>query len=135
MEKFGFPKNFFWGASTSAHQVEGGNHNDWTEWERSELRIKNLELRIKDPNFRKRFPPHIFEKLPTPLDLENYISGNACDHYNRFQEDFDIAKSLGHNAHRFSIEWSRIEPEEGKFNEAEIEHYRQVIKALRERGL
>jgi len=135
MEKFGFPKNFFWGASTSAHQVEGGNHNDWTEWERSELRIKNLELRIKDPNFRKRFPPHIFEKLPTPLDLENYISGNACDHYNRVQEDFDIAKSLGHNAHRFSIEWSRIEPEEGKFNEAEIEHYRQVIKALRERGL
>jgi len=40
-------------------------------------------------------------------------AGRACDHYNRFREDFSIAKSLGHNAHRFSIEWSRIEPEEG----------------------
>jgi len=61
--------------------------------------------------------------------------GKACDHYNRYEEDFDIAKSLGHNAHRFSIEWSRIEPEEGKFNEHEIEHYRTVLKALHERGL
>lgn len=61
--------------------------------------------------------------------------GRACDHYNRYEEDFDIAKSLGHNAHRFSIEWARIEPEEGQFDESEIEHYRQVIRALRERGL
>src|SRR5581483_3167797 len=72
---------------------------------------------------------------PNPLQEENYISGKACDHYHRFQEDFDIAKSLGHNAHRFSIEWSRIEPEEGKFDQKEIEHYRRVLKALRERGL
>ncbi|MEK7154440.1 MAG: family 1 glycosylhydrolase, partial [Patescibacteria group bacterium] len=42
-------------------------------------------------------------------------AGRACDHYNRYEEDFDIAKSLGQNAHRFSVEWSRIEPEEGKF--------------------
>ena len=61
--------------------------------------------------------------------------GRACDHYNRYEEDFDIAQSLGHNAHRFSIEWARIEPEEGRFDEQEIEHYRQVIRALRERGL
>jgi len=66
---------------------------------------------------------------------ENYISGRACDHYNRYEEDFDIAKKLGHNAHRFSIEWSRIEPEEGKFNQKEIEHYRDVIRALKKRNL
>ena len=61
---------FYWGAATSAHQVEGGNENDWTEWEKA----RGLEQ-----------------------------SGRACDHYNRFREDFDIAKSLSHNAHRFSI--------------------------------
>ncbi len=62
-------------------------------------------------------------------------AGQACDGYNRYTEDFEIAKSLNHNAHRFSIEWARIEPEEGKFDEEEIEHYRQVIRTLRERGL
>ncbi len=130
-----FPKNFYWGAATSAHQVGGGNCNDWTEWEKSESRIKNLESRIKGENFRKQFPDYILKNWPSPLDTENYISGKACDHYNRFREDFDIAKELGHNAHRFSIEWSRIEPEEGKFDEKEIEHYREVIRALRERGV
>ncbi|MFC1731831.1 glycoside hydrolase family 1 protein [candidate division KSB1 bacterium] len=63
------------------------------------------------------------------------VVGESSDHYRRFEEDFDIAKSLGQNAHRFSIEWSRIEPEEGKFNDVEIEHYRSVLKALHERGL
>ncbi|MEX0869900.1 MAG: family 1 glycosylhydrolase, partial [Candidatus Spechtbacterales bacterium] len=62
-------------------------------------------------------------------------SGRACDSYNRYEEDFDLAKELGTNAHRFSIEWSRIEPEEGKFSEEAIEHYRKVIRALRKRGL
>ena len=59
----------------------------------------------------------------------------ACDHYHRFESDFDIAKSLGHNGHRFSVEWARIEPEKGKFNQEEIEHYRQVLLALKERGI
>lgn len=62
-------------------------------------------------------------------------AGKATDHYNRYEEDFDIVKKLNQNAHRFSIEWARIEPEEGKFNEKEIEHYRKVISALRERGI
>ncbi len=62
-------------------------------------------------------------------------AGRACDHYNHYKEDFDIARELGQNAHRFSIEWSRIEPEEGKFDDREIEHYRQVLSALKERGL
>ncbi len=130
-----FPDGFFWGAATSAHQVEGGNVNDWSEWEKSEARMKDLKLAIGDENFKKKFPAHLFEKWPTPADLENYVSGEACGHYDRFEEDFDIAASLGHNAHRFSVEWSRIEPEEGKFNEKEIAHYRKALKALKERNL
>ncbi len=63
------------------------------------------------------------------------VCGRACDHYYRYAEDFDLAKGLGHNAHRFSIEWARIEPEEGKFDEREIEHYRDVLRSLRARGL
>ena len=93
-----FPNNFLWGAATSAHQVEGGNVNDWSEWKKGD-------------------------------------AGRTCDHYHRFEQDFDLAKSLGHNAHHFSIEWSRIEPKEGKINQNEIEHYRQVLTALGQRGL
>jgi beta-glucosidase len=63
------------------------------------------------------------------------VCGKACDHYNRYAEDFDIAQSLGHNAHRFSVEWSRIEPEEGKFNEDAILHYRHVLEALKARNI
>lgn len=111
-----FPNNFFWGAATSAHQVEGSNHNNWTEWE------KENAVRLSKESGEK-YPP------------ENYISGQTCDHYNRYEEDFDLIKAMGHNAHRFSIEWSRIEPEEGRFNEKEIEHYRDVINALRARNL
>ncbi|MDP3954032.1 MAG: glycoside hydrolase family 1 protein [bacterium] len=124
-----FPENFLWGAATASHQVEGNTENDWTEWEgaTAKLKVKSSKLKV--------WPDYILSSYPNPLQEENYISGRACDHYNRFKEDFDIAKSLGHTAHRFSIEWSRIEPEEGKFDEKEIEHYRQVILALRERGI
>ena len=62
-------------------------------------------------------------------------SGEACRHYERFEQDFDLARSWGHNAHRFSIEWSRIEPSEGNWNIEALAHYREVIEALRERGL
>ena len=61
--------------------------------------------------------------------------GRACDHYNRYEEDFDIAKSLGHTAHRMSVEWARIEPEEGKFDLEAIKHYQKVLQALNERGI
>jgi len=64
-----------------------------------------------------------------------FDAGIACDHYNRYEEDFDLAKQMNNNAHRFSIEWARIEPEEGRFNLKEIEHYKKVILALRGRGL
>jgi len=66
---------------------------------------------------------------------EKYNAGQACDHYNRFEKDFDIAKQMYNNAHRFSIEWARIEPKEGKFDQKEIEHYRKVILELKNRGL
>ncbi len=62
-------------------------------------------------------------------------AGKACDHYNRYAEDFDIAKSLGHDAHRMSVEWARIEPEEGKFNMEAILHYQKVAQALQKRGM
>jgi len=63
------------------------------------------------------------------------VCGRACDHYNRYEVDFDLAVKLGHTAHRFSIEWARIEPEEGVFDREEIEHYRQVLQALKSRNI
>jgi beta-glucosidase len=62
-------------------------------------------------------------------------SGEACRHYELYRQDFDLARALHHNAHRFSIEWSRIEPEEARFDENEIGHYLDVTLALKERGL
>ena len=128
MTQLHFPKGFYWGAATSSHQVEGGMNNDWTKWE-----LDNAERLAKGASIK--WTKWQQEKFPEMFDPQNYISGNAAGHYHRYQEDFDIAQSLGHNAHRFSIEWSRIEPEEGKFDEKEIEHYRQVIFALRQRNI
>jgi beta-glucosidase len=123
-----FPEGFFWGAATAAHQVEGGTKNNWTQWEKENAERLSKEASGKWQKWQQ-------EKFPEMFKAENYISGRACDHYNRYEEDFDLAKSLNHNAHRFSIEWSRIEPEEGKFDENEIEHYRHVLQALRARGM
>ena len=129
-EFFRFPDGFLWGAATSAHQVEGGNHNDWSEWESA-----NAERLARESESKFGLLPNWGGIKAQAQDPANYISGRACNHYHRFREDFDIAQKLGHNAHRFSIEWSRIEPEERKFDEKEIEHYREVIRALRERGM
>lgn len=126
-----FPEGFLWGSATSAHQVEGGNFNDWTEWEK----VNAKRLAQQAEKMYAHWMPVWYDIKDQAQAPQNYISGRAGDHYNRYEEDFDIAKSLGHKAHRFSLEWSRIEPEEGKFDEKEIEHYRQVIKALRERGI
>ena len=129
MAEYTFPKGFFWGSSTSSHQVEGNTRNDWSEWEK---KVANRQAQIAKG---KEWPDFLLQKYPNPFQEQNYISGQACDHYNRFREDFDIVKSLRHNAHRFSLEWSRIEPEEGKFDEKEIDHYRTVLRELRERGI
>jgi len=62
-------------------------------------------------------------------------SGRAADHYERFREDFALARELGHTAHRLSLEWSRIEPAEGVWSRHALNHYREVLEALRENGL
>jgi beta-glucosidase len=62
-------------------------------------------------------------------------SGDACREYELFQQDFDMARSWGHNAHRFSIEWSRLEPGPGRWSHEAAAHYRDVIRALKEREL
>jgi beta-glucosidase len=101
-----FPDHFVFGSATAAHQVEGDNRaNDW--W--------------------------AHELAPDTNVVE--ASGTACDHYHRFADDFRLLKALGHPAHRLSIEWSRIEPEEGRIQAAEIEHYRAVLTTLRELGI
>lgn len=123
-----FPEGFLWGTGASSHQVEGNNHNDWSEWEKENAEKLAREMPDTFKDWQKK-------KFPEMFKPENYISGNSCDHYNRFEEDFDLAKEGGHNAHRLSFEWARIEPEEGKFDEKEIEHYQKVIQALRERKI
>jgi beta-glucosidase len=64
-----------------------------------------------------------------------FRSEGACDHWNRYEADFDMARDMGHNCHRFSVEWSRIEPSEGRFDPDALEHYAGVVAALRDRGL
>src|SRR3989338_6693589 len=103
-----FPKGFIWGVSTSAYQIEGGADNDWSEWEKSKEKNKNPE---------------------------NFVCGRACDSYNRYEEDLALVKNLNCGAFRVGVEWARIEPEQGKFNRAEIEHYRTVLRAAKKRNL
>ncbi|MBA3757624.1 glycoside hydrolase family 1 protein [Candidatus Saccharibacteria bacterium] len=128
-----FPKNFLWGGSTSSHQVEGGNYNQWTVWEQknAEHLAKNAESLL---NWRWNSPvwPEIKKQAMSP---DNYISGRGVEHYSKYKQDFDLLKSLNLNTLRFSIEWSRIEPEEGKWNQSEVEHYRRYIAELKKRDI
>ena len=101
-----FAKGFLVGAATAAHQVEGNNiYSDY--WAQEQL-------------------PHSSFAEP---------SGIACDHYNRYEEDIRLLAEAGLGAYRFSIEWARIEPEEGRFDDAEIEHYRRVIACCKANGV
>jgi beta-glucosidase len=63
------------------------------------------------------------------------LAGRACDFWNRYELYLDYAKALGTNAFRFSIEWARIEPQEGNWDVEAIGHYREMIKAMRDRNL
>lgn len=102
-----FPNGFLWGSATSAHQVEGWNdNNDWWQWEHRAGTIADGQL-----------------------------SGRSTDHYHRFKEDFDIVQQLEQNIHRLSIEWSRIEPSMGQFDQDQIDHYKQVLSDLKQRGI
>lgn len=101
-----FPTGFRWGVATAAHQVEGGNvNNDWWEW----------------------------EHRPDTVCAES--SGDACDQWNRFDEDVALLASLGFDNYRFSIEWARIEPADGEFSRVALDHYRRACASCHEHGL
>ena len=101
-----FPKGFLIGAATAAHQVEGNNiHSDY--WAQEHMQFTSF----------------------------NEPSGDACDHYHRFEEEIRLLAEAGLNASRFSIEWARIEPQPGVFDENEIGHYRKVLLCCREHGV
>lgn len=123
-----FPKGFLWGTSTSAYQIEGGNLNNWTEWEQAHCRRFAEEAAMKNSNASAVLK----EELNKP---NNYICGRACDSYNRYEVDFDLAVKISNNTVRLGIEWSRIEPEEGKWEEEEIKHYKKVLRAAKQRNL
>lgn len=101
-----FPEKFLWGCATAGHQVEGNNTSS-DLWS-----VEHL--------------PESFFKEP---------SGDACDHYHLYPQDISLLADLGFNTYRFSLEWSRIEPEEGFFSHAELEHYRRMLATCREHNL
>jgi beta-glucosidase len=106
MAAAGFPDAFLFGTAQSAHQVEGGNTNsDWWQWEHQ-------------PGTPCREP-----------------SGDACDFYHRYRQDVELVARLGFNAFRLGIEWARIEPAEGEFSRAELDHYRRVLSTCQEHGV
>ena len=125
-----FPKRFLWGAATSAHQVEGNTHNNWTVWE-----LENAKSLAQSAQYKMADLPVWDQVKAEATRPENYVSTIAADHYNRYELDFDIAKKLHLNSFRFSIEWSRIEPQQGVWDAAEIQHYREYIQAMKKRGL
>jgi beta-glucosidase len=100
------PPGFLLGCASAAHQVEGGAHNDWTRFEREPGRI-----------------------------ADGSVSGAACDHWNRYPEDLADLAALGQNAHRFSLEWSRIEPEPGRVDTEAVDHYVDVTRRCAELGM
>jgi beta-glucosidase len=100
-----FPRSFLWGTATAAHQVEGGNTNN--QW-------------------------YAWEQA----GRTNGVSGLACDWWGgRWKEDFDRAAESGQNAHRLSVEWSRIQPAPDRWDEGALERYRLMLRGLRDRGI
>jgi beta-glucosidase len=103
-----FPDGFLWGAATSSHQVEGDDEwSDWAAWERQPGRIR-----------------------------DGTTAGRAAEWWRgRAEEDLARAADLGHNAHRLSLEWSRLEPRPGQFDEAAFERYATILDRARALGL
>jgi len=101
-----FPKDFLWGTAISAYQSEGNNTNT-------------------DAWLQENITPTLFKER----------SGDACDSYHRYAEDIAIAAKLGFNCYRMGIEWARIEPSQGHFSNAELDHYAQVLETCRVHGL
>ncbi len=102
-----FPPGFHWGAALSAHQAEGGNR--WNDWWRFEQQAGTIR--------------------------DGSTSGDACRHWERFDEDFARARGYGHTMHRLSLEWSRLEPERGQHDGTAVAHYHAVLASLRRHGL
>jgi beta-glucosidase len=125
-----FPADFLWGASTAGHQVEGGNYDQWTVWE-LEHAVELARTAVR----RLGSLPEWQKFKPAATDPENYISGKGVMHYQKYRDDFDIACKIGLNAFRFSIEWSRLEPEIGVWDDSEIDHYHNYIDEMKRRGL
>ena len=123
-------KQFFWGASTASHQVEGGTHNQWSEWEKA-----NANRLADSAQQRLGWLPNYNDIKAQAKNPNNYISGNAVEHYLRYKEDFALAKQLNLNALRFGIEWSRIEPKQGKWDQDAIDHYKNYITEMHRVGL
>src|SRR5512139_2764276 len=130
MVKKAKPKQFFWGASTASHQVEGHTQNQWSVWER-----QRAEQLAKTAHKRYGWQPNWKDIEAQATNPANYISGHGVEHFEHYQEDFDILKKLNLNAFRFSIQWARLEPEEGKWNPAAVEHYKKYIHELRARHI
>ena len=106
-DSLGFPEGFLWGTATSAHQVEGNNtNNDWWAFEQGRNAIWHGDR-----------------------------SGRACDWWRDAEQDFDLMAEMGHNTHRLSVEWSRIEPQPGEFDPEAIARYREMLAGLRQRGI
>jgi len=103
-----FPEDFKWGCATAAYQTEGDNPNsEWWAWEQGEGHI-----------------------------ADGQKSGQACDWWgDGFLTDLDWMARLNNNAHRLGVEWSRIEPQEGTFDDAAIDRYRFMLKSMCERGI
>ena len=102
-----FPNSFAWGTATAAHQVEGNNtNNNWYDWE------------------------HQLDENNQPRIHNGDKSILAADHWNRYPDDIKLMKDLGVNHYRFSIEWSKIEPQNGDYNVESIQHYRDLCDSL-----
>jgi len=115
MKKFlKFPEKFLWGTSTSAHQIEGDcKNNDWSHYFFNQNKMSWTKSAL--------------EKIPE--------AGSACDSYNRYNEDFNFIEQMNNNCHRLSIEWARIEPKPGEFDQSAINHYRKVLENLKQRNV
>ncbi len=124
------PTSFLWGASTSAHQVEGSTSNDWTQWEQAHAEQLAAGAEDKFSN-----TPRWGLFSATASESSNYISGTAADQLHRYPEDIAIMKKLGLTAYRFSVEWSRIEPADGVFDTAALNHYQTFVSELKAAGI
>lgn len=125
-----FPKDFLWGASVSAHQVEGGQHNQWSVWELENARSLAAQAPYRygeEANWQsvKRLAQH----------PANYVSSKAVNHRRLYEQDFDLLSKLNMNAFRFSLEWSRLEPEEGAWSAEAEQYYRDYLQELNHRNI